>query len=77
MLILLLDHTSLFCQNQAGSAAEVATYKKRDKYVDLTKHHLFVSIAMDSLGPLCSEAIIVLKELGRQMTMAADDHGSR
>ena len=57
----------------AGNVAELAANKKHGKYTDLAKTHHFVPIAMESLGPFCSEAVTFLKELGRRMTMATAD----
>ena len=36
----------------AGRAEELAASRKRDKYVDFAKNHLFVPITAESLDPL-------------------------
>ena len=54
----------LVISQPAGSAVELAANEKRDNYVTLANNHLFVPIAMESFGPVCSEGITFLKELG-------------
>ena len=40
----------------AGSAAELAATRKSFKYGELSTSHSFVPIALESLGPVCSQA---------------------
>ena len=48
----------------AGSAAEAAAARKVNKYVSLTSTHLFVPIALETLGPVCGSALDLLSTLG-------------
>jgi hypothetical protein len=57
----------------AGSAAELAATRKEEKYVELTTTHTFVPLAFETLGPICSKALVFLRELGRRLTLATDD----
>ena len=57
---------------EAGSAAELAASRKEVKYQNLTEH-VFVPIAIESLGPLGSKATSFLSELGRRITAATSD----
>ena len=52
---------------------ELAADWKCDKYVDLANNHLFVPIAIDSLGLFCSDGITFLIELGHRMTMVTGE----
>ena len=58
----------------AGSAAELAANRKEEKYVELTTTHTFVPLAFETLGPICSKALVFLRELGRRLTLATDDN---
>ena len=57
----------------AGSAAELAASRKEEKYVEMTTTHTFVPLAFETLGPICSKALVFLRELGRRLTLATDD----
>jgi hypothetical protein len=57
----------------AGSAAEFATDRKLAKYVDLSRNHHFVPIAIETLGPICMIGLTFLKELGRRMSAVTGD----
>jgi Reverse transcriptase (RNA-dependent DNA polymerase) len=52
----------------AGSAAELASARKTTKYEELAKSHAFVPIAIESLGPICSDGVIFLRNLGSRMS---------
>ena len=57
----------------SGSAAEMAAARKEDKYVEMSATHTFVPIAVETLGPICSKALMFLRELGRRLTLATGD----
>jgi hypothetical protein len=57
----------------AGSAAELAASRKEDKYTELSTTHNFVPLAFETMGPMCSKALVFLGELGRRLTIATDD----
>ena len=52
----------------AGLFAEQSSARKLAKYSELTISHIFVSIAMESFGPICAEILTFLSELGRRMS---------
>jgi hypothetical protein len=57
----------------AGGAAESAASRKEDKYAELTTNHIFIPIALESLGPVGSQATLFLKDLGRRLTLVTGD----
>ena len=54
----------------AGSAAELAATRKSFKYCELSTSHFFVHITLESLDPVCSQALSFLCELGLQCSVA-------
>ena len=57
----------------AGLVAEQSSARKLSKYSELAISHIFVPIAMESLGPICAEAISFLKELGHRISVVTGD----
>ena len=57
----------------AGSAAELAATRKSLKYGELSTSHFFVLIALELLGPVCSQALSFLYELGQRMSAVCGD----
>ena len=57
----------------AGLVAEQSSACKLAKYSELAISHIFVPIAMESFGPICAEALTVLCELGRRMSVVTGD----
>ena len=57
----------------AGAAAEIAASRKDDKYSVLSRSHIFVPLAFETLGPIGSKATSFLKDLGRRLAMATDN----
>jgi hypothetical protein len=57
----------------AGEVAERAAARKRDKYSDLVRSHLFLPLAFENLGPMNAEAVDFFKEVGRRLTEASLD----
>ena len=58
---------------QAGTAAEKASERKDLKYAELSRSHLFVPIACETLGPISSRAADFLSDLGRRITLVTGD----
>ena len=57
----------------AGSTAELATTRKSFKNDELSTSHFFVPIALESLDPVCSQALSFLCELGQRMSAVFGD----
>ena len=57
----------------AGAAAESAADAKIRKYADLPRAVTFVPIAVETLGPICSDGIEFITELGRRIASVSGD----
>ena len=57
----------------AGSAAEAASAAKRRKYEGLTSTHIFVPVAFETLGPVCSEGASLIASIGSRLTSKSGD----
>ena len=57
----------------AGAAAEIAAERKNNKYVDLINTHFFVPLALETLGPICSDGLNFLSDLGRILTLSSGE----
>jgi hypothetical protein len=57
----------------AGSAAEFIAAAKTRKYESLTTTKIFVPLAFETYGPICSEGVAFIEELGRRITSVSDD----
>ena len=57
----------------AGSAAEAAAERKVAKHTDLARHLLFVPIALETFGPICTEGLSFIREIGRRITTITSD----
>ena len=42
----------------AGSAADLAASRKEDKCIDMATNYIFVPMAFETLGPVCSKALV-------------------
>ena len=51
---------------EAGSAAEEAATRKTEKYSNIQAHHIFQTVAVDSLGPINASGSVFLSKLGRK-----------
>ena len=58
---------------QAGKAAMIAAERKSAKYSGLSSSHIFIPVAVESLGPLADDAHRFIKEIGRRMTFSTGD----
>ena len=56
-----------------GSAAQAAAERKVSKYAGLSASHLFVPIAIETLGPINEAGHSFLSELGRRLLTISDD----
>ena len=57
----------------AGAAAESAADAKNRKYADLPRSVTFVPVAVETLGPICSDGIEFITELGRRIASVSGD----
>ena len=57
----------------AGLVAEQSSARKLAKYSELAINHIFVPIAMESIGPICAEALTFLSEIGRRISVVTGD----
>ena len=58
---------------QAGSAATAASEWKSAKYSSLSSSHVFVPVAVETLGPLAEEAQLFLAAIGRKASLCTAD----
>ena len=67
-----LSKTSSAAGAAAEEAAEAAV-QKESKYADLCTDYLFCSVAIETLGPICSAGRLFLSELGRRASLLTCD----
>ena len=60
-------------ERNAGAAAELAAARKNDKYSGLTTSHIVEPIAIETLGPFNSSALVLLGELGHRISANSND----
>ena len=58
---------------QARKAAEIAAERKSAEYSSLSSSHIFILVAVESLGPLADDAHRFITEIGRRMTFSTAD----
>jgi hypothetical protein len=63
-------HSTSAC---AGAAAEAADVHKQNKYTALIHRYLFCAIACETMGPINSNGLDVLKELGKRLSKISCD----
>jgi hypothetical protein len=56
-----------------GGTAEIASNRKEIKYAELTTSHIFIPIAVESLGPICRKATDFINILGHRLTAVTGD----
>jgi hypothetical protein len=66
------SHLSVASTSQGGPA-ENAAIAKEAKYSHLTNAYTFAPVAFETLGPINSSGAILLKELGRRITLVTGD----
>ena len=54
--------------HSAGAVAEAAADRKRRKYSCISGTHHFISVAVESLGPICSEGASFLSEIAEKIS---------
>uniref|UniRef100_A0A8D9A2M9 Uncharacterized protein n=1 Tax=Cacopsylla melanoneura TaxID=428564 RepID=A0A8D9A2M9_9HEMI len=59
---------------EAGSVAEMAASKKKNKYKNLVDQYIFVPMAVESMGPWCKEGKKFVQEVG---SMLMEETGER
>ena len=57
----------------SGRVAEAASTRKEAKCEDISHSHIFVPLAFESIGPVCSQGASFLQELGRRITLVTGD----
>ena len=63
--------------NTAGAAAEHASTMKRRKYQQITASHSFVPVAMETLGPINEDGLLMLNSLGGRIISRTGDTRER
>ena len=58
---------------QAGAAAEAASATKSRKYECLSNTHIFVPVAFETLGPVCSEGASLIASIGFRLSSKSGD----
>ena len=58
---------------RAGSVTEAVSTRKEAIYEDISQNHIFVPLAFESIGPVCSQGASFLQELGRRITLVTGD----
>ena len=58
----------------AGSVAEEAASRKDNKYSAIAQSHIFVPLAIETLGQINFKGLKFLSEFGDRLTAATDDH---
>ena len=58
---------------RAGSAASLAEDRKNQKYSALLDAHVFVPVALETLGPINDKGQDFISDLGRGLTQATGD----
>ena len=57
----------------SGRAADLAASKKKTKYTAIGIYHSFFPLAFETLGPIGTESILFLKEIGRRLYIKTGD----
>ena len=57
----------------AASAAEAATTRKEDKYIEISRVHLFFPTAFEIMGPINQVGQDFIPELGGRISSSTDD----
>jgi len=60
-------------KNSSGAAAEFAAEKKSTKYSDINQSHIFVPIAVETMGSWSSSSLNFINELGKRLTNVTGD----
>ena len=60
-----------------GSVAEAAVARKRSKYVAIMLTHIFVPVVVETLGPVNTEGLRFLNQIGDSFLPLPETHASR
>ena len=58
---------------RAASAAEAAATRKDNKYIEISRVHLFFPIAFEIMGPINQVGQDFISDLGRRISASTDD----
>ena len=62
------SHTLRSQSTSAGAVAEAAADRKRRKYSSISGTHHFTPVAVETLGPICSEGTSFLSEIAEKLS---------
>jgi len=68
-----MDRLRSWLNPAAGSAAEEAATRWTAKYSNIQAHHIFQSVAVESLGPINASGRVFLSKLGRKLADPSGD----
>ena len=58
---------------RVGGAADTAAERKSLKYASITNTHIFVPVAVKTLGPICSRGLSFLVEISNRLAAISGD----
>ena len=58
---------------RVGGAADAAAERKSLKYASITNTHIFVPVAIETLGPICSHGLSFLVETSNRLAAISGD----
>jgi hypothetical protein len=58
---------------RAGAAAEVAEDRKNSKYQAFLNSHVFVPVAMETMGPMNDKGLELVSDIGRLLAQVTGD----
>ena len=63
--------------HRSGAAAEAAAERKIRKYASIATKHMFVPVAFETLGPICSDGVNLIALIGEKLTSKSGDGRER
>ena len=58
---------------EAGAAAELSAFRKKEKFASIRSEYLFAPIAVETLGPMNTSACKLFANLGRKISSTSGD----
>ena len=58
---------------RVGGAADAAAKRKSLKYASITNTHIFVPVAIETLGPICSRGLSFLVDISNRLAAISGD----
>ena len=58
----------------SGGVAETAAERKTLKYVQLSQTYTFISVAVETMGPMNSAGLKFVSDIGRRITQVSKDN---